>query len=356
MITLSNLLNRKTNEIPLFMLGVLVFTITTIPTAAAQGALPRPQLIPTPGEASTTAYSPKAILPGGVVLTLYPPTSPRLNQERVTEAEVYTMSARVPGRVNHIVNIHNPSIEFHPAGGNNTGTTIILIAGGGHKRLIVGPEACDPIAFFYNFGVNCVILRNRLRADGYIAEEDAVNDTLQAIRLVRSKAKPWKLDPDKIGVMGFSAGAELASSAALFYDKFDSGNSHSNTSLSAVSSRPDFVALIYPGPTPFSRTPDLQFPMNTPPSFIASASYGDARHTLWANDYYIAMLKRKVPNIEMHLYGNGWHGGALSDRGGIPFGTWQYRFVDWFRDLGFLQKAGQKTKAASDIKKSISTE
>ena len=66
-------------------------------------------------------------------------------------------------------------------------------------------------------------------------------------------------------------------------------------------------------------------------------------------EYYNAMLDKGVPNVEMHLYGNGVHGGGETDRGGIPFGTWQYRFIDWARDLGFLQKPGIETKAARDI-------
>jgi len=320
---------------------------------AADQILPEPQLIPTPGPEGAPAYQPKAILPGGVVIPLFPPDSPMLNQDRISEPEVYTMSKGVPGRVQQIVNIHNPSIEFHPAGNNRTGATIIFIAGGGHKRLIVGPEASDPNGFFFNYSVNSVILRNRLRADGYNAEKDAVNDTLQAIRLIRSHAKEWKLDPNKIGVMGFSAGAELAAGAAVFYDQFDADNNDKSDPLAGISSRPDFVGLIYPGPSPFTRDPELNFPHDTPPTFIASASYGEARHTVWAFDYYMAMLKRKVPNIELHLYGNGWHGGGLSDRGGIPYGTWQYRYIDWFRDLGFLEKPGVKTKAAVDVEKHV---
>jgi hypothetical protein len=116
-----------------------------------------------------------------------------------------------------------------------------------------------------------------------------------------------------------------------------------------VSARPDFVGLIYTGPTPLSRNPDLAIPKDAPPVFIAGASYGEARHTQWAMDYYMAMLKQGVPNIEAHLYGNGGHGGGLLDRQGTPFGTWQDRFIDWFRDLGFLAKPGVPTKAATDI-------
>src|SRR5436190_295307 len=79
--------------------------------------------------------------------------------------------------------------------------------------------------FFYNYGVNTVILRNRLRKDGYVAERDAVNDALQAIRTVRAHAKDFRIDPNRIGIMGFSAGAELSAPAAVFFEEWDKTNS-----------------------------------------------------------------------------------------------------------------------------------
>jgi endo-1,4-beta-xylanase len=86
-----------------------------------------------------------------------------------------------------------------------------------------------------------------------------------------------------------------------------------------------------------------------PPSFVVCAGSGDRVHALWAIQYFSAMLAQSVPNIEMHIYGRGRHpgdplpdgshmSGGLTDRGGMPFGTWQYRFIDWFRDLGFLAR------------------
>lgn len=107
--------------------------------------------------------------------------------------------------------------------------------------------------------------------------------------------------------------------------------------------------MIYPGPTPFTRDPATRIPPNVPPSFIASAGSGDRLHALWASDYFVAMLKAGVPNLEMHIYGNGSHGGGLTARKGIPFGTWTDRFLDWFKDLGFLDKPGKPTKAAADV-------
>jgi len=324
--------------------------------------------------ASHAQSLPRPIVQGGLVVPLYPPGSPFLKADRVNEAEVFNMSQAVPGRVNSIVNIHNPSIEFHPVErGLNTGTVVILVAGGGHNTLNVGGEGADLVPFFYIYGVNTVILRNRLRRDGYDPQTDATYDAQQAIRLTRAHAKEWNIDANRIGIMGFSAGAELSAPAAIAFSEFDRRNASASDPLSGVSSRPDFVALIYPGPTPFSvrnahgpstfaaRNPEPPpIPRNTPPSFIASAGSGDRIHALWATDYFRAMLDAGVPNVEMHVYANGRHpgdslsgggrmSGGITDKNGTPFGTWQIRFVEWMRDLGFLQKPGVQTKAASDV-------
>lgn len=323
-------------------------------------AIPAPISVPKPGPTNDLPYSPQPILQGGVVVPLYPADSPLLNQIRVREAEQYNLSKSVPGRINSIVNIHNPSIEIHTVdGGINTGAAVILAAGGGHNTLNVGSESADFVPYFYNYGVNTIILRNRLRRDGYNVQTNAVRDALQAIRLVRAHARDWNIDPNKIGIMGFSAGAELAAPAAIFFDEFDKTNNTASDSLSGIPSRPDFVALIYPGPTPFARKANPPIPSNSPPAFITCAGAGDRVHAIWADEYLAAMLQARIPNVEMHIYGNGRHPGdtlsdgsrmtaGLTDRNGIPFGKWQERFVDWFRDLGFLQKPGVETKAARD--------
>jgi acetyl esterase/lipase len=308
------------------------------------------------------ATTPAAILPGGVVVPLYPPGSAFLNSARVHEVEQFNMSQAVPGRINSIVNIHNPSIEVHTVErGINTGAAVILVPGGGHNTLNVGSEGADFVPFFYNYGVNTIILRSRLRRDGYNPQTDEVYDAQQSIRLVRAHAREWNIDPNKIGIMGFSAGAELAAAAAVLYDTFDKNNSAPGDPLAGISSRPDFAGIIYPGPSPFAPNrvaPPI--PRNVPPSFIASGGSDDQVHAIWADQYFAAMLSLRVPNLEMHIYGNGRHpgevlrdgshmAGGLADRHGIPLGTWQFRFIDWFRDLGFLQPPGEETKAAKDI-------
>jgi acetyl esterase/lipase len=303
-----------------------------------------------PAQAGGAPFVPQPILPGGQIITLFPSSSPLLKKERIGEPEQNNMQKTVPGRIQSIVNIHNPSIEVHVVDpGINTGAAVILVPGGGHRTLNVGSEGADFVPFFYNYGVTTIILRNRLRQDGYDAVVDAVNDAQQAVRLVRSRASEWGIDPNKIGMMGFSAGAELVAPAAVMFDRFDQAHKDGGDPLAGVSSRPDFVALVYPGPTPFARDVNTPIPRNAPPAFITCAGTGDAVHAVWADEYFAAMLKARVPNIEMHIYGNGVHGNGLKDRNGAPFGTWQYRFIDWFRDLGFLEKAGVETKAAKDI-------
>ncbi len=325
------------------------------PVITSNLVIPEPTRIPDPGEPTDEPYIPRAILPGGIVMPLYPPDSPLLKVDRIKEAETYNLSSSVPGRINSIVNIHNPSIEVHFASPSmNTGAVVILAAGGGHRTLNVGTESADFVPFFYNYGVNTVILRNRLRSDGYEPTTDAVHDALQSIRLVRKLADQWNFDPNKIGIMGFSAGAELAAPAAVDFKQFDQANNDPGDPLAETSSRPDFVGIIYPGPTPFTRDPDHEVPRDTPPAFITCAGAGDRIHAIWATDYLSAMLRAGVPNVEMHIYGNGYHPGdrgatgGLTHRNGIPFGSWPQRFIEWFDDLGFLGPPGEETKAAID--------
>ncbi len=362
--------NRHTSAIALWVIFVIVtVNVSAQNTAAPATSTQRPTLppppaplaVPKPGPATDGPYAPLPILQGGVVIPLYPSGSPFLNMNRVREPEQYNMSETVPGRINSIVNIHNPSIEVHRVDRSlNTGAAVILVAGGGHRTLNVGSESADFVPFFYNYGVNTIILRNRLRRDGYNPQTDAVNDALQAIRMVRAYAKDWNIDPKKIGIMGFSAGAELTAATAVLFKSFDENNAKGDDPLAGTSSRPDFVGIIYPGPSPFApnRTPP-PVPRNAPPAFIATGGSGDQVHAVWAMEYFSAMLALGVPNIEMHIYGNGRHpgdplpdgskmSGGLTDRNNTPFGTWQYRFIDWFRDLGFLQKAGVETKAEKD--------
>ena len=129
-------------------LGAAIFITAGFAQKAALPPLPAPMSVPKPGPVTEGPYAPQAILAGGVVVPLYPAGSPFLKADRVREAEVYNMSGVVPGRISSIVNIHNPSIEFHPVErGLNTGAVVILVAGGGHNTLNVGGESADFVTF-----------------------------------------------------------------------------------------------------------------------------------------------------------------------------------------------------------------
>lgn len=353
--------------IPRFLVRVSLALGLLAPVFAADTTLPplpAPQRVPTPGPKTDAPYAPQAILPGGVVIPLYQPGSPYLKADRLKEPEVYQMWG--PALLGAVTSIHNPSIEFHAGNSRlNTGAAVILAGGGGHRSLNVG-EATPLVQFLAHQGVNAIILRNRLRSDGYEPKTDGVNDALQAIKLVRAYAKEWKLDPAKIGIMGFSAGAELAVNAGLLWEEFDRANDVPGNPFAGISSRPDFIGSIYPGPSLFFRNDHPPaIPRAMPPTFIACAGQGDWIHALWAINYYEAMLMDGVPNIELMLYARGRHPGdqtapgeppatgSISNMGGIPFGTWSARFLDWFRDLGFLGRPGEVTQAAKDVAASL---
>ena len=130
----------------------LLLLLAAAGAAAPQTALPplpAPLGVPKPAPATDAPYAPQPILQGGVVVTLFPPGSPFLKPDKIREPEQYSMSQSVPGRINSIVNIHNPSIEVHTVDrGINTGAAVILAAGGGHNTLNVGsrPPTSFPIS------------------------------------------------------------------------------------------------------------------------------------------------------------------------------------------------------------------
>jgi endo-1,4-beta-xylanase len=365
------ILGRFTSHLR-FVFGALLVVSAASPLLAAQAETARPPLpsplgVPQPGPKTDQPYAPQPIVPGGVVVPLYLPDSPLLNAEKIREPEIYQFWG--PVQLGAIVSIHNPSIEFHRGNSQlNTGAAIILAAGGGHRALNVGGEAAPFVHFFAHHGINTIILRNRLRSDGYDPRVDGVNDALQAVKLVRAYAKEWNIDPNKIGILGFSAGAELAAGASIYWEEFDRKHDTPGNPFATVSSRPDFTGLIYPGPTPFARGGKPAIPRATPPSFIATPGWGDWIHAVWATEYFTALHLDGVPNVEFHVYARGRHPGdkvgpgeppatgGLANMGGIAFGTWSARFLDWFRDLGFLNPPGVETQAAKDVAANLNRE
>jgi endo-1,4-beta-xylanase len=272
---------------------------------------------------------PQPLVPGAKVVTLWPAGAPAL--KNAGEKEVFTPTAGQPARVQKIVNVHNPSIELHlaPADKSN-GTGIILAPGGGNRELVVGTEGTDIAEWLNGLGISAFILRYRLRP--YSSAVDALADTQRSFRVVRANAKEWRVDPARVGIMGFSAGGEQAGRVAL---NFDTGNAEAPDPIDRQSSRPDFAVLVYAGWGPGM---DLsKVPANAPPTFLTSAGIDDAFHARQTVEFYDALFKAKIP-VELHIYGHGGHGNGIKPRGGIPFGTWHLRLVEWLADLGMMKK------------------
>jgi endo-1,4-beta-xylanase len=247
--------------------------------------------------------------------------------------EVFTRSKGTPDRVASVTNIHNPSIEVHLAPREkDTGMAVIVAPGGGNTQCVVGTEGIAIAEWLNGLGVHAFIERYRLRPYG--SQTDALSDTQRAFRVVRANAKAWGVDPKRVGIMGFSAGGEQAALAAL---RFDAGKVDATDPIERFSCRPEFAVLVYAG----WRNLDLsQVPKDAPPAFLVSAGLGDASHAKRTVEFYDAYFQAKVP-VELHIYGRGGHGGGIGPRNGIPFGTWDLRFIDWATDQGFLTPTRQ---------------
>ena len=240
-----------------------------------------------------------------------------------------------PGeRPRKIKNIHNPSIEvFLPSAEKATGAAILVAAGGAHRELNVGTEGSDIAEWLYQFGVAAFILKYRLEQTPgyhYTVAGEALQDTQRALRIIRSRAKEWRINPGRVGILGFSAGGALAALADI---RFDRGNPDASDRIEQQSCRPDFVALVYAGWRPM----DLAAPKDAAPAFLTSAGIDDKFHARQTVEFYNALFSVGVP-AELHIYGHGGHGGGIKPRDGIPFGTWHHRFQEWLADLGMLKK------------------
>ena len=281
---------------------------------------------------------PKPITPGHRVIPLFPAGHPALKALAGAEKEeIFTVQNDRVAKVN---NIHVPTLELYPAPADKAnGTSVILSPGGGNKDLWVGPEGVDVAKWLNTLGVTCFVHRYRLQPYG--SATDALAETQRAVRLIRANAKEFNVDPDKIGHMGFSAGGEQTARLALTYD---AGNPDAVDPVDRVSSRPDWLCLVYPGWKP--GTLDMsQVPADVPPTFLVCAGTGDVFHARQTVEFYNALFetgrkqKPRPLNIEMHIYGTGGHGGSIGPRKGIPFGTWPQRLAEWAIDLKLLPAA-----------------
>lgn len=233
---------------------------------------------------------------------------------------------------NNVVNVHNPSITPYIPAKDATGTAVIICPGGGHSKLCLGHEGYALAQWFQERGIAAFVLKYRLareKGSTYTIQDHAMADARRAIRLIRSRAAEWQVNPERLGILGFSAGGELAAFAAM---KNDPGQKDAADPIEQQSSRPDFQALIYPGTSGlFEAEKDM------PPLFIA-AGYGDRKDI--SEGMATLYLKYKAAGVkaEMHMYSNAGHGfGYRPDAKPSGAARWPERFTEWLTDSGLLK-------------------
>lgn len=256
-----------------------------------------------------------------------------------TDADVTTPKDSSPaGRpVYRIGVVVKPTITLYKAkSASEPGAAIVVFPGGGYAHLAIdieGTEVCD---WLNSIGVNCVLLKYRVPNSGpYPKSPAALQDAQRAMGLVRQHAAEWGIDPHRVGVLGFSAGAHLSAAIANIYEKriYDSIDE-----ADRLSCRPDFSVVIYPGylaiaDQNFAANPEIHPTANTPPTFIAQAE-DDPVHVENSLVYYQQLKNAKVA-AEMHLYAKGGHGYGLRKTGN-PVAVWPQNAERWLRTIGVL--------------------
>jgi acetyl esterase/lipase len=236
-------------------------------------------------------------------------------------------------------NVARPTMTVYPAKGKNTGAAVVVFPGGGYTILAIdleGSEVCD---WLTSSGVTCVLLKYRVPGSGpYPKSPMALEDAQRTVGLLRFHAAEWHVDPHKIGVLGFSAGAHLA---AALSTHFDQRLYKAVDAADAVSCRPDFAVVIYPGylalvDKNFAFNPDLPVTKKTPPTFLLQTEDDHVAHVESSLRYYEALKAAGVP-VEMHLYTEGVHGYGLR-RTKLPVTGWPQLVDVWLRTIGVVSE------------------
>ena len=229
-------------------------------------------------------------------------------------------------------NIHNPSITVYlPPKEKATGAAVVICPGGGHRELVFKAEGVEAAQYLNSIGIAAFALKYRLgREEGspYSVEKHAREDGQRAMRLVRSRAREWGLDPSRIGMMGFSAGGEVVSMVA--FNPTD-GSANAPDPIDRLSCRPDFLVMIYPGPLGI---PDV-IRATAPPAFLLVTNDDEC-----CSVSVMTLLQRyrdaKVP-VEAHIFSRGGHAFNMGNRSKLlTLKGWPQRLADWLSDSSIL--------------------
>jgi acetyl esterase/lipase len=271
--------------------------------------------------AAAPAATPAPAAPAEI--RLWPGVAP--GSEGKTSPEVVTNT----DGTHRVSSIHKPSIIPYLPSKDATGAAVIVLPGGGHKYLAIDNEGHKVAQWFADHGIAAFVLKYRLaREEGstYKVEVHALQDAQRALRLVRSRAKTWHLDPQRIGVMGFSAGGALVNLAAA---RFDAGKADAADPIEHESSRPAFQVLMYAG-----GAADTEVPKDAPPAFFCAAA--DDKGPAGGSLSRFAKLREAGVSAELHIFANGGHGFGMKDRP-LPVTAWPSRVREWLDDQGFLK-------------------
>ncbi|MCE5224714.1 MAG: alpha/beta hydrolase [Porphyromonadaceae bacterium] len=237
--------------------------------------------------------------------------------------------------VQRLTNVSEPTITIYPASDENaTGAAMVVCPGGGYDILAYDLEGDEICQWLNDIGVTAILLKYRVpRRAGLEKHTAPLQDVQRTIGYVRSKADALNIDPQRIGVMGFSAGGHLAAMASTSFDKrtYPAVDAADN-----VSCRPDFCLLVYPayldGPN-FTLAPEVKVSAQTPPTMLVQAE-DDKPYINSSLFYYYALKEAGVP-ARMHLYSKGGHGYGLRATGD-SVNEWTDRAEDWFVEIGVI--------------------
>jgi endo-1,4-beta-xylanase len=271
-------------------------------------------------------YAATAIAADPRVVLLWPGGAPGSEGKTGEEAVRVT-----PGGDHVVSNVHKPSITVYlPPKESATGAAVVIAPGGGHSALWMDHEGYNIAKWLSEHGVAGVVLKYRLareKGSTYKIEGESLADTQRAIRLVRGRAAEWSIHPDRIGVMGFSAGGELAALAGVRPAEGSGADP-----IDSLSAKPDFQALIYP-----AIPRDMPLSASTPPAFLACGENDRQNISQGLPELYLA-LKKAGASAELHVYSGVGHGFGLRAGRPGPVMQWPSRFLEWMDARGLLKK------------------
>ncbi len=262
-------------------------------------------------------------------ISLWLSTAPFTQPDDASRTEHFFVNEKDDG-LDRITDVTVPTITFRPASGKGPHPCVMICPGGGYSILAWSHEGQDIAAFLNTIGFSAFILKYRCPDRRIAAHADAA----RAMRLIRAHAAEWEVRPDKVGILGFSAGAHLAATLCAPADPVPYPPADA---VDALPYRPDFSVLIYPAylcDDQFNLAPEFHVTTDTPPCLLVQAE-NDPIPVENSLGWFTA-LKRAGVKAEMHIYDDGGHGYGLL-RSGFPVSNWPQLASRWLRSQGEIR-------------------